>query len=94
MVRRTLLLVLAPFLVLSDAERLAADGAPGTASASVPTRGDADACEADVHRLCNEFFPDEKLIATCLVDKRAQLSVACAEVLARPAAPDQGADAK
>ena len=45
---------------------------------------DADACQADIHKLCDQFFPDEKLIATCLVDKRANLSQACAEILARP----------
>ena len=43
-----------------------------------------DACEADIHRLCDKFFPDEKLIATCLVDRRADLSPACAELLANP----------
>ena len=60
---------------------------------SAPAKSDADACEPDVHRLCDEFFPDEKLVATCLVDKRTQLSEACAEVLARPPAADTGADA-
>ena len=43
-----------------------------------------DACGADVHRLCDKFFPDEKLIATCLVDRRVDLSPACAELLADP----------
>lgn len=54
-----------------------------------PTHEDADACQPDIHRLCQEFYPDEKLVATCLVDKRSQLSVACAEVLARPREEDQ-----
>ena len=48
------------------------------------SRGDADACQPDIHRLCDKFFPDEKLVAACLVDRRSELSVACAEVLARP----------
>lgn len=43
-----------------------------------------DACQADIHRLCDKFFPDEKLVATCLVDKRADLSPGCAELLANP----------
>ena len=57
------------------------------------SRGDADACQPDIHRLCDKFFPDEKLVAACLVDRRAELSVACAEALARPrdAAPDDAA---
>ena len=45
---------------------------------------DADACQTDIHRLCDRFFPDPKLVATCLVDRRSDLSQACAEVLARP----------
>ncbi len=43
-----------------------------------------DACQADIHRLCDRFFPDAKLVATCLVDRRADLSPACAELLANP----------
>lgn len=51
---------------------------------------EADACQADVHRLCDKFFPDETLVATCLVDRRAELSPACAALLAHP----PGIDAK
>lgn len=47
---------------------------------------EADACQPDIHRLCDAFFPDEKLVAQCLVDRRADLSKACAEALAN--APD------
>ena len=43
-----------------------------------------DACQADIHRLCETFFPEEKLVAACLVDRRAELSQACAELLANP----------
>ena len=57
---------------------------PGVASDDPAGAHDADACEADIHRLCDRYYPDEKLVATCLVDQRAQLSRACAEVLARP----------
>ncbi len=57
---------------------------PAAASDDPASARDADACEADSHRLCDKFFPDEKRVATCLVDQRAQLSQACAEVLARP----------
>ena len=58
-------------------------GAPAIAADEV-TRQDADACEPDVHRLCDAVFPDEKLVAACLVEKRAALSEACAEASARP----------
>ncbi len=47
-------------------------------------RPEEDACQADIHRLCDRFFPDAKLVATCLVDKRADLSPACAALLANP----------
>ncbi len=84
MVRRAFLLMLVAGCLLGPIRRAATDDAT--------PKNDADACAPDVHRLCDDVFPDEKLVATCLVDKRAQLSVACAEVLARPPAPD-GADA-
>ena len=48
------------------------------------SRPEEDACQADIHRLCDKFFPDAKLVATCLVDRRADLSPACAELLANP----------
>lgn len=48
------------------------------------SRPEEDACQADIHRLCDRFFPDAKLVATCLVDKRAELSPVCAELLANP----------
>ena len=57
---------------------------PAVASDDPASAREADACAADIHRLCDKFYPDEKLVATCLVDQRAQLSQACAEVLARP----------
>ncbi len=59
----------------------------GAAFAEEVTRQDADACEPDVHRLCDAVFPDEKLVAACLVEKRKDLSPACAEALARPRDP-------
>ena len=71
------LLVLAPMVFVGSCVQAAASDDPSSAR-------DADACEADIHRLCDKFFPDEKLVATCLVDQRAHLSQACAEVLARP----------
>ena len=71
------LLVRASILRAGSCEQAAASDDPASAR-------DADACEADIHRLCDKFFPDEKLVATCLVDQRANLSQACAEVLARP----------
>ena len=64
---------------------IVASGWAGAALAdSEVSRHDAESCQPDIHRLCDKFFPDEKLVATCLVDRRAELSVACAEVLARP----------
>ena len=74
---RVFSVMLASVLLAGTYERSAASDDPANAR-------DADACEADIHRLCDTFFPDEKLVATCLVDQRAQLSQACAEVLARP----------
>ena len=76
------LLVLAPFALApavfaGSCGRAAASDDPASAR-------DADACQADIHRLCDTYFPDEKLVASCLVDQRAHLSQACAEVLARP----------
>ena len=73
-------------VVLLMISALCVAGACGPAAASDDPANarDADACEADIHRLCDKFFPDEKLVATCLVDQRARLSQACAEVLARP----------
>lgn len=56
---------------------------PPAFAAEQRTRGE-DACQADIHRLCDTFFPDAKLVATCLVDRRAELSPACAELLADP----------
>ena len=60
---------------------------PASAEASRPGE---DACQADIHRLCDKFFPEETLVAACLVDRRAELSQACAELLANP--PSAGAE--
>ena len=63
-------------------------------AASLPAAADddgareTDACQGDVHRLCDKYFPDEKLVATCLVDRRAELSEGCAELLANPPGVD------
>ena len=54
-------------------------------------RPEEDACQADIHRLCDRFFPDAKLVATCLVDRRADLSPVCALLLAKPPAETEGA---
>jgi hypothetical protein len=35
------------------------------------------ACTPDAMRLCNEFIPDEGKVKTCMLAKRAQLSVEC-----------------
>lgn len=69
--------VFAAFLLVAGPAAFAQD-APGTSA------DDADACQPDIHRLCDRFFPDETLVAKCLVDRRADLSRPCAEVLARP----------
>ncbi len=48
-------------------------------------RGSSElACESDVHRLCEDVFPDVQRVAACLVDKRQNLTLVCAEQLARP----------
>jgi hypothetical protein len=35
------------------------------------------ACAPDAMRLCNDFIPDEGKVKTCMLAKRAQLSVEC-----------------
>ena len=46
-------------------------------------------CESDIHRLCEDVFPDVKRVAACLVDKRSKLTTACAEQLAHPDGDDE-----
>jgi hypothetical protein len=35
------------------------------------------ACEPDAHRLCSQFIPNEKDVASCLRRKRGSLSADC-----------------
>jgi hypothetical protein len=59
-------------------------GMPGLANAQ--DRGSAEdqqACEPDVHRLCDQYIPDEGQIVACLRKERRHLSPACAKVMAR-----------
>jgi len=35
------------------------------------------ACEPDAHRLCSQFIPNEKDVASCLRRKRGSLSAEC-----------------
>lgn len=72
---------------LLGAVGLCAFAGPAAAQSGV-SHEDVDACQPDIHRLCESFYPDEKRVATCLVERRSDLSQACAEVLARPA-PDE-----
>jgi hypothetical protein len=39
------------------------------------------ACEADVHRLCDEFVPNEDDIAACLKQHLHHLSPACRKIM-------------
>ena len=45
---------------------------------------DQAACEPDVHRLCDQYIPDEGAIVACLRKEKRHLSPACARVMARP----------
>ena len=38
-------------------------------------------CAGDAQRLCGEFIPDKGKIATCLGQKRSELSAACGAIL-------------
>lgn len=39
------------------------------------------ACEPDVHRLCDEFIPNEDEIAVCLKQHLRHLSPACRKIM-------------
>ena len=47
------------------------------------------ACQADIHRLCDDVFPDIDQVALCLVKKRKELSIGCATALAKPPLEEQ-----
>ena len=47
------------------------------------TQSDQDACEPDVHRLCDQYIPDETQIVACLTKEKRHLSPACARVMSR-----------
>ncbi len=47
------------------------------------TQADADACTPDAMRLCMDAVPDEHRVATCLFEKKQQLSPACMAVFNR-----------
>ena len=64
---------------------------------SAPLRAEAEnhpgkgqlACQADIHRLCDDVFPDIDQVALCLVEKRKELSISCATALAKPTLEEQ-----
>ena len=59
----------------------------GSGLAAAQDRGSADdqaACEPDVHRLCDQYIPDEGAIVACLRKEKKHLSPACQKVMARP----------
>ena len=45
------------------------------------SQADQSACEPDVHRLCDQFIPNEDKIVQCLKAERKRLSPACAKVM-------------
>ncbi len=47
------------------------------------SQSDQDACEPDVHRLCDQYIPDETQIVACLKQEKKRLSPACAKVMSR-----------
>ncbi len=51
------------------------------AQANRGSQEDQNACEPDVHRLCDQFIPNEEKIVDCLKKQRKQLSPACAKVM-------------
>ncbi|MGD0634037.1 MAG: hypothetical protein ABSA13_07145 [Beijerinckiaceae bacterium] len=52
------------------------------AVAQSPSRQEGQqACEADVHRLCEEFVPNEDEIAGCLKQHLRHLSPACRKIM-------------
>lgn len=52
------------------------------AAAQKVSRDEAQqACEADVHRLCDEYIPNETEIAACLKKELKHLSPACRKVV-------------
>jgi hypothetical protein len=54
----------------------------GLASASAQAVDVRQACTPDAMRLCNEFIPDEGKVKSCMMAKRAQLSVECRSAMA------------
>lgn len=48
------------------------------------SQSDQEACEPDVHRLCDQYIPDETAIVACLHQQSKQLSPACKKVMSRP----------
>lgn len=56
------------------------------AAVAQQSRGSQDdqaACEPDVHRLCDQYIPDEAQIVACLTKEKKHLSPACAKVMSR-----------
>ena len=56
---------------------LALTAASPTTAAAQGTPAQRAACEQDAYRLCMEFVPNERRIASCLSRKRMSLSPAC-----------------
>ena len=57
-----------------------------TGAAAAQQRGSQDdqtACEPDVHRLCDQYIPDETAIVACLHKEIKHLSPACRKVMER-----------
>jgi hypothetical protein len=61
-------------------------GLSGVAAAQQPrgSQDDQAACEPDVHRLCDQYIPDEAAIVVCLHKEIKHLSPACRKVMERP----------
>lgn len=60
---------------------LLAIGSPALAQSH--SADDEAACTPDVMRLCSEYIPDRETIIACLVQKRKEMSPACAKVFSR-----------
>jgi hypothetical protein len=66
-------------LLALPAAALLLSGVAGASAQAVDVR---QACTPDAMRLCNEFIPDEGKVKSCMMAKRAQLSVECRTAIA------------
>jgi hypothetical protein len=70
------------FASLAAALSLAVWASPASAQRADDMKGQGQhPCAGDAQRLCGEFIPDKGKIATCLSQKKRELSPACGAIL-------------